>query len=158
MSKNDVKLMLEQKGFFDKYWNKSGDFLKKIESLTIKQDEIVIDHSTNLMWHSSGSLKLVNLKEACEWIAELNNKNYAGHSDWRLPTLEEGASLLENSRQKNLYIDRAFDRRQWCIWTGDTLSSTLAWVVVFSGRIDWFEKNVRLNYVRPVRSLNKHHN
>lgn len=153
MSKDDAKLMLTQKGFFDKYWNKAGDFKNNFESKKINQDEIVIDYATGLMWHPSGSLKFVNLEEARDWIAELNKENYAGYSDWRLPTLEEAASLLENSKQKNLYIDRAFDRRQWCIWTGDTLSSTLAWVVVFSGRIDWFEKNVRMNYVRPVRSF-----
>ena len=153
VSKDDAKLMLTQKGFFDKYWNKTGDYKNKFESKKLKLDEVVIDHATGLMWHPSGSLKFVDLNEALDWIAELNTKNYAGYSDWRLPTLEEVASLLENSKQKNLYIDRAFDRRQWCIWTGDTLSPNLAWVVVFSGRIDWFEKNVRLNYVRPVRSL-----
>jgi hypothetical protein len=153
VSKDDVKLMLAQKGFFDKYWNKAGDFKNKFESKKINQDEVVIDHATGLMWHPSGSLKFMNLKEASDWIIELNAKNYAGYSDWRLPTLEEAASLLENSKQKNLYIDRAFDRRQWCIWTGDTLSTHLAWVVVFSGRIDWFDRNVRMNYVRPVRSL-----
>ena len=153
MSKDDAKLMLKQKKFFDKYWNKAGDFKNKFESKKINQDEIVIDDATGLMWHPSGSSKFVNLKEASEWISELNKENYAGYSDWRLPTLEEAASLLENSKKRNLYIDRAFDRRQWCIWTGDTLSTNLTWVVVFSGRIDWFEKNVRMNYVRPVRSL-----
>ena len=153
VSKDDAKLMLKQKGLFDKYWNKAGDFNNKFESRSINQHKIVIDHSAGLMWHPSGSLKLVNLEEAWQWIADLNKQRYAGFADWRLPTLEEAASLLENSRQKNLYINRAFDRRQWCIWTGDSLNSHLTWVVVFSGRIDWFEKNVRMNYVRPVRSL-----
>ena len=153
VSKDDAKQMLTQKDIFDKYWNKSGDFKNKLESKIIIQDQVVIDNATGLMWHPSGSLKFVNLKEALEWIAELNNKNYAGYSDWRLPTLEEAASLLENSRKKNLYIDRVFDRRQWCIWTGDTLSTNLAWVVVFSGHIDWFDRNIRMNYVRPLRSL-----
>jgi len=153
LSRDDAKLMLKQKGLFDKFWNKAGDFNNEFESRSINRDKVVIDHSADLMWHPSGSLKLVNLEEAWQWIADLNKQRYAGFADWRLPTLEEAASLLENSRQKNLYINRAFDTRQWCIWTGDSLNSHLMWIVVFSGRIDWFDRNVRMNYVRPVRSL-----
>ena len=155
VSKDNAKRMLRQKGLFDKYWNKSGGFKNEFESMSVGREKVIIDHMTRLMWHPSGSFKMMNLKEARQWIVDLNKKCYAGYFDWRLPTLEEAASLLENSRQKNLYIDRAFDRRQWCIWTGNTLSPHLAWFVVFSGRIGWFEKNVRMNYVRPVRSLSK---
>ena len=155
LSKDDVKQMLIQKDFFDKYWNKSGDFKNKFKSKIINQDKIVYDRSTGLMWHASGSLMFVNLKEAENWISNLNKKVYAGYADWRLPTLEEAASLMENRKMKNLYIDPAFDGRQWCIWTGDTLKTNFAWVIVFSGRIDWFDFSVSMNYVRPVRCSQK---
>jgi len=150
ISRDCVIRLLKQRCFFDKYCNPSGDFKNQFESKTIDQDKVVIDHATALMWHVSGSQEFVSLEGAKTWVAQLNKQEYAGSSDWRLPTLEEALSLLENEKKAHLYIDAVFDSRQWCIWTGDTLSDNLVWVVVFSGRVDWFDANVSFNYVRPV--------
>ncbi|MBN2415673.1 DUF1566 domain-containing protein [bacterium] len=154
LSIKETKMMIEKKGFFDKYWNKTGnfdnDFIKKrVDSVTV-----VIDRATNLTWHRSGSETLLNLTEANEWINELNRTAYAGLTQWRLPTVEEALSLLENKKKNgNLYIDSIFNSWQWCILTGDSLNSTTSWLVAFSGRIDWFDSNVGVNYVRPVCSM-----
>jgi len=154
LSRMEVKKMVAQKGFFDKYWNKSGGFENQYESKKNKNAKVVIDHTTNLMWHQSGSSDFMNLNEAIEWINELNKDKYAGKNSWRLPTLEEALSILENHKMNgNLYIDPAFDGWQWCILTGDTLDINKNWLVAFSGRIDWFDSNVRINYVRPVSSI-----
>jgi hypothetical protein len=152
LTKDDVKHLLRDKGFFDRYWNKSGDFENQFITKTINGEKIVIDQKTGLMWHHSGSLKFVNINEAEKWISDLNKNSYAGCSDWRVPTLEEALSLLEKRKRNHLYIDSKFDNRQWCIWTGDTLDSNQNWVVVFSGRVDWFDSGVCLQYLRPVRS------
>lgn len=153
ISSAEVKKMITQEGFFDKYWNNSGVFKNQYESAKIKNDQVVIDHATGLIWHQSGSKDFLNLKEAKEWITELNNKEYAGKNTWRLPTLEEALSLMENKKMNdNLYIDPAFDSWQWCILTGDLLDSNKSWLVAFSGRVDWFDSNVRINYIRPVCS------
>jgi len=151
MLKDEVKHLLQEKNFFDRYWNKSGDFENQFKTKTVNSKKIIIDQKTGLMWHPSGSLKFVNLKQAKNWISDMNENSYAGFSDWRLPTLEEALSLLEKRKRINLYIDKQFDTRQWCIWTGDKLDSKLNWVIVFSGRVDWFDSGVSLNYVRPVR-------
>lgn len=153
LSKAEVKQMILQKNFFDKFWNPKGEYKNNFEPEKIEQTRIVHDKATGLIWHASGSLKLMNLNEAMEWISKFNDDEFAGYTDWRLPTLEEAASLLEQKRRKNLYIDPAFHRRQWNMWTGDTLLPNYAWVVVFSGRVDWFDMNVSMNYVRPVRNF-----
>lgn len=154
ISINEVKMMINEKGFFDKYWNKAGNFENHYESKKIKNDLIVIDHFTGLVWHQSGSEDFLNLTEAREWLNDLNNNNYAGINTWRLPTLEEALSLMENKKKNdNLYIDPVFDRWQWCILTGDSLDLTKSWLVAFSGRVDWFDSDVRINYVRPVSSF-----
>jgi hypothetical protein len=70
-----------------------------------------------------------------------------------LPTLEEGASLLENSKQNgDLYIDLVFSGRQEMIWTGDKISSDAAWVVDFDigGVVSYGLFSHRFP-VRPVR-------
>ncbi|KHE93720.1 MAG: hypothetical protein SCABRO_00521 [Candidatus Scalindua brodae] len=61
----------------------------------INNEKVVIDHATGLMWHQSGSTQGMNWEKANRWIKRLNTKGYAGHHDWRLPTVEEAASLLE---------------------------------------------------------------
>ena len=48
----------------------------------------VLDSSTNLEWTSNMNLGgPMRWAAANAWIATLNTSNYAGHSDWRLPTL-----------------------------------------------------------------------
>lgn len=151
LSVDEAKEMIIRKNFFDKFWNNTGEFENMFQSEEINKDKIVIDQATDLIWHQSGSKDFLNLPEAKEWISILNTKGYAGHTSWRLPTLEEALTLMEKQKKnKGMYIDRAFDRWQWCILTGDSLDSNKNWLVAFSGRIDWFDANVRINYVRPV--------
>lgn len=147
ISQEDVKELVQNKGYFDKYWNKPGGFENKFESHGL----FIVDHATGLIWHQSGSKDFMNLEDAEVWLNELNNDSYAGFNDWRLPTLEEALTLLENKRLNgNLYIDPLFDNWQWCILTGDSLNESKNWLVAFSGRVDWFDSKVRINYVRPV--------
>jgi hypothetical protein len=105
---------------------------------TIKGEKVVIDHSTGLMWHQSGSYKNISWKRAKKWVGELNTQGYAGFSDWRLPTLEEAVSLLEPSEKNGKFIDPVFDETQWSIWTcdrsltDDSLSLDNAWSINFN--------------------------
>jgi len=121
-------------GFFG-YSTISHDYEVNI----IEDDKVVIDHATGLMWHQSGSFKNMSWKRAKKWVAELNEKGYAGFSNWRLPTLEETVSLLEPSETNgNQFIDPAFDKAQSSVWTCDSnisnasLSLDRAWNVNFN--------------------------
>jgi len=154
LSITEVKMMIIEKGLFDKYWNKSGNFENHFELQEIKNDKVIVDHASGLIWHQSGSEDFLNLTEASEWLNNLNRNNYAEINTWRLPTLEEALSLMENQKMNgNFYIDPVFDTWQWCILTGDSLGLTKSWLVAFSGRVDWFDSTVRINYVRPVSSF-----
>ena len=132
------------------------------EDESINEDNVVIDHATGLMWCQSGSEKDMVWNEARQWVKDLNSRGYAGYSDWRLPTVEEAASLLELNRTGgDLYIDTVFDTRQSGIWTGDENDSASylegVWNVRFkgaygAGNVSWCYENAS-NYVRPVRSM-----
>ena len=137
---------------------------------TIRGDKVVIDNATGLMWHqngSDGSDEMMFWHEAKEWVRSLNDRGYAGCSDWRFPTVQEAASLLESSKQtgqyaendqyvlvSNQYIDPVFSRKQWGTWTGDSTNSLeTAWCVNFSnGQVHW-DTIHRFYCVRPVRSV-----
>jgi hypothetical protein len=121
------------------------------EKTSIKGGNVVIDHATGLMWLQSGSKEYMQWIAAMGWVRKLNVFKYAGYSDWRLPTIEEAASLLEPVKKNALYIDPVFDEEQWGIWSGDKRGGS-TWSVYFSlGNVRWRYKN---RYVRPVRQLN----
>ncbi len=123
------------------------------EAETIGDNKVVIDHATGLMWHPSGSYEYMKRKEIKKWIRSFDSRGYAGYYDWRVPTVEEAASLLESSEKNgNLYIDTMFDKKQRWIWTGDSCSSGGMWRVYFDdGYVDWGD--VSYLFVRPVRKI-----
>jgi len=128
---------------------------------TIDGDKVVIDNFTGLMWHKSGSTGFgISWQKAEEWVKKLNDKGYAGFHNWRLPTLEEAASLLRSSKDSGgLYIDAIFDSTQKFLWTGDIYKKEDRWFVdLDQGNFTWsskyiygFNRNLRANFVRPVR-------
>lgn len=166
LSEDEAGAMLKRHNFFSResFWNKNhcnprGDFANNYESKVINGDKVVLDHATGLMWHQSGSEDNMPYRYAKQWVEDLNRRGYAGYHDWRLPTLEEGASLLESTRMNGrLHIDPRFSASQWEIWTTDEVSGfsfPRAWTVEF------FEGDLRghsagginINHqVRPVRS------
>jgi ankyrin repeat protein len=152
---DQVKTILKKYNFFDQHSNETGDFINDYHLKTIKGHNIVQDYNTNLMWHQSGSISNMKWEEANKWVDDLNKREYAGYNDWRLPTLEEAASLLESSENNdNLYIEPVFNSTQSLIWTGDSFGTRGAWNVNFTtGGVIWRFTNLKL-YVRPVRNAN----
>lgn len=156
LSKGDVKKMLKQHDFFEKYWNPSGDFRNDFKD---NGDGTVTDQMSGRMWQQSGSDRYMDYNVAKSYINNLNEDRFAGYGDWRLPTTEELASLLEPERMSgDLSIDPIFDKRQrWCC-SSDQWSSGSAWSVNFYAGI--VDVNVGLSswkfhgsrsYVRAVR-------
>ncbi len=128
----------------------------------IKGDVVVVDNATGLMWHQNGSDDWMSWDEAKEWVEDLNSEGYAGYHDWRLPTVDEVVSLLEqymktSSQYGGMYIDPVFSTKQNWIWTGDKFEdrsgSEAAWAVNFDdGFVGWNGINIDI-FVRPVRSV-----
>jgi hypothetical protein len=141
---------------------------------TIGGDKVVVDNATGLMWHQSGSDDEMDWDDAKGWIESLNSEEgYAGYHDWRLPTVDEAASLLEqdmeaSSQNGGMYTDPVFSTKQNWIWTGDKtdykptvffikrklIGSEAAWNVFFyNGNVYWGYLIIFSYYVRPVRSM-----
>ncbi|MCP4105654.1 MAG: DUF1566 domain-containing protein [Desulfobacteraceae bacterium] len=145
LSEYDAEAMVKKHNFYDRGWNKSGSFKNDFKD---NRDGTITDRVTGLVWEKAGSSNTMSLSYAQSYIQSLNQKKFAGYSDWRLPTLEEIASLLESG----LFIDHLFDGKQWWCWTADKRAYSGAWGVDFYRRIvSWDDVN-RSNYVRAVRS------
>ena len=91
-------------------------------------DETITDKVNNLRWHKKGTDQRLTLKDAKGFA---NNENFAGSSEWRLPTLPELQTLLSpekvvNASGKKSWINPIFDHSKahyfWTTTTCDQVS------------------------------------
>ena len=157
--------MLLEYDFFDSSRNPHGAFVSR---LIDNNDGTVTDGATGLMWEKRGSSFLSN-RRAKKYIEQLNGQRFAGHSDWRMPTVEELASVLVQNRNNGVHLDPVFDYKQTRCWTIDRCESQSwswyngAWLIDFkNGQVDdayWtrekggqYRKNPE-NCVKAVRTV-----
>ena len=97
-------------------------------------DGTVLDKNSNLMWMKLDywliEKKWVNWYTAMEFAQRMNNKNYAGYEDWRLPTPEEAKQLYDRRKRNvdkdgdKVFIDRIFPKGGgWGTWTSSVKGS-----------------------------------
>ena len=152
--------------FFERSKNSRGAFEN---DLIDNKNETVTDRATGLMWQKSGSSKALIKRNTKAYVKRLNKERFAGHSDWRIPTIEELASLLTRRRINGVHMDPVFDNMKARCWSADKCEPNYSyyngfWIISFKhGKIDqafdhWdpshaggYEQNI-LNYVKAVRS------
>jgi hypothetical protein len=153
-------------GFFDFIINDRGGFRHQYLVISLHGDKVVLDFASGLMWHPGGSQYEVPYKKIPLWLERLNRKDYAGFHDWRLPTLEEAASLLQKGPKgsKNRFIDEVFSTRESPIYTGDRYMENPpvrsgqdeCWKVSYQWRGSSYKDRIRYeSHIRPVRSLHR---
>lgn len=91
-------------------------------------EDAVTDHVSNLMWQRSGSFFPMSWDEAHTYVASLNKQEFAGRSDWRLPTVDELSTLIQSAPVMADYcVDSVFDLSQNVLWSADRRSYITAW-------------------------------
>ena len=81
----------------------------------------VVDHQTDLQW-----LKEPSLASAYAWVDALavcQVLDYGGHQDWRLPSLIELSSIVDESRPSGPAINTSFFSDNYAVgsfWTSTT--------------------------------------
>jgi len=161
VDKEALVSMLKRLNFFENQANSAGSFPGHYEITTVGVDRALIEYSTGLWWYDGEPSRELALAEADRWIGSLNARGYAGHSDWRLPTLEEAASLLRKEKNlRGLHITSILSAQLPRIWTRDYWTNKKLlkktggfWIVCFdSGNIKESSKEER-HQVLPVRSI-----
>jgi hypothetical protein len=170
---NIIRSMVGRYGFFDKNLNPDGSFNNDFID---HNNGTITDKSTGLMWQKAGSSRMLPNPAAKSYIRRLNKDKFAGYFDWRLPTIEELASLLRKKNSGQLNIDPVFDKKHSRCWSVDDYSAegyfTDTWVADFGfGKIKkatWASRpgpawpyqsqsyqyvKMAENYVRAVRTV-----
>ncbi len=142
VSAEQIVNMLKKQGFHHpEDWSKyglspsmTGHFRHDYVLIDAGGIPLILDHATQLLWPQESLNRTVTWKGAFEYVEQLNRMGYAGYTDWRLPTIEELASLLEPQQEAhNLYLAAFFGSTPlWC-WSADrTPEPDMAWYVSFN--------------------------
>ncbi len=153
-----VRAMFREHGFYStcgiynaQYCNQDGDFANRFRRCG---DRALCDGATGLMWERDGSKAAMSWDDAAAYIRGMNRRKAGGHSDWRLPTLEELLSLMERSwGDAGLYIDDRFDAGPRSCWSGDLRGTDRAWKANFHLGYAVDASMEEKNWVRAVRTL-----
>ncbi|UZP66129.1 DUF1566 domain-containing protein [Desulfovibrio mangrovi] len=137
-----------------------------------KGDGTVLDAATGRMWQKLGSDYPLTWPEANDYVAWLNETAFAGHADWRLPTVDELATIMEEPPMLGGYCvasvfrsetpERAsiigggegavYDPVRDSLWTCDRKSYMAAWFVSTTmGFVGWQDNTCRFG-ARAVRT------
>jgi len=96
------------------------------ERFRVVDNSLVVDAHTGLMWALQDNGKDIDWYEAktfCE------NYSAGGHTDWRLPDIEELATLYtgDKSNKDGYFISELFKLTDCCMWSSyDTMGGALA--------------------------------
>ncbi|MGD9037590.1 MAG: DUF1566 domain-containing protein [Syntrophobacterales bacterium] len=164
----DIRKMLARYDFYDDDLNWRGSFANDFVD---NGDGTITDRATGLMWQKSGSSGAKTWKRARTYVKQLNEDQFAGYSDWRLPTIDELASLVERETVNEVHIDPIFYDKQNICWSADkgpvhggaTWNPPQVWHVNFSEGslgltvLPTFYKgdtsSLTRHYIRAVRSV-----
>lgn len=92
-------------------------------------DLVVFDQATGLSWQRRGSEFPLNWREAKEYVHHLNEVEYAGIDNWRLPTAAELVTILRPPTvHRDFCIDPLFAPEIHWLWSSDHCTGKTAWM------------------------------
>jgi serine/threonine protein kinase len=117
-------------------------------------DATLTDLATGLTWQTAGSAYPLTWQRAHQYVQRLNEAEFEGSGDWRLPTVDELISLLKQvPRGRDHCLEAAFNPLQNRLWSCDRKSFGAAWYVDADlGFVHWQDYGCR-NYAKAVRGV-----
>lgn len=157
---------------YDSYYSKSngrsvravrGGQARSFDNWVIHGDSTVTDPQTGLMWEAKtdddGARDKDNEYTWQEALDYCSNLTLAGHSDWRLPTIKELASLADLSRYNpainTTYFPNTVVAFGSYYWSSSSYANDPgdAWYVYFFYGNDNYDNKPNPRYVRAVRNV-----
>lgn len=134
LDEGQVAAMLAAGKLFDAKRNPSGSFPHRFEPLSVDGLRLIVDGAARLVWTRQQNPVKMNLNKTTQWIDSLNRIEYGGIRTWRLPTVEEAASLLQMSAGAGKpFLPDVFAADITEIWTGDSRAGSESWIIDFQG-------------------------
>jgi hypothetical protein len=150
MSEEDVVALVRQYNFAEQERNPQGDFAKV---LVDNNDNLTVtDRVTGLMWQRFGT-DIMSHRSMLREVIRINQERYAGYSDWRLPSMAEALSLLEQEKTaRDQYLHPCFSAAQPFIFVEATRKPGGQWFVDYKqGRAFWSSGTIPGGFGRLCR-------
>ncbi len=113
----------------------------------------VRDAGTGLVWERAGSPYAVTRAGAAQHAQRLNAEGFAGRNTWRLPTVEELATLLlPEPDLRQLCLAGPFDAAQRRLWSADAKSFMASWYADVEHGFIWWQDDTCEFHARCVAS------
>jgi len=109
--------------------------------MEVVNGHLLYDPLTKLYWQRCGSGFTLGWEQAKDYIKQLNDESFQDKSTWRLPTIEELATILRSpSMERDVCLDPNFDTTLHWLWSSDHCTKKQAWmadiVESYIGRLD----------------------
>lgn len=150
MGEEDVVALVKKYNFADQERNPHGQFGK---ALVDNGDGLTVtDAETGLMWQRGG-IDIMSHRSMRKEIERINEQGFAGYSDWRLPTLAEALSLLEQEKGvHDQFLHRCFSDEQPFVFVDAVRKPGGQWFVDFKqGRAFWSSGTIPGGFGRLCR-------
>ena len=152
IDESEIVDIVTRQNFFEALYNPGGQFAKYlVDNLDY---QTVTDKITGLIWQRKGS-DHSSFRQAQKWIEKINQSDFAGYSDWRLPTVEEALSLLnQETNEKGFHIHSCFATMQGYIYTADRRKPGGFWFVdLRHARVFWAGGTLSGGFSRLCRTV-----
>ncbi len=102
----------------------------RVENSFETHEAIVRDRATGLIWERRGSAVPMEWDQAMARARRMAQEGYGGVEGWRLPTMEELATILEKVPHGTAHCrPHPFSHRSGWFWSSDTAGPRRAWCV-----------------------------
>jgi hypothetical protein len=152
----------EQTEYITQRSNPQFDFneWQKIDNFIV-EESVAIDTQTGLMWlrFSYGQEwkngNVTGIAKKVDWLEAKNlGKNYAGYSDWRIPTIKELKTLILKNTEKTGYINNiVFPASGKWYWSSSVHGDFDAYDVNFENGEPSYSGQASIEHVRFVRTV-----
>ncbi len=151
-SEEQVAELIRKGGYFDTKRNPDTIFTNHL--VDNGDERTVTDLATGLIWDRYGC-DIANIKRVRGHVEEMNRTKYGGHSDWRMPTIDDAMSLMEpQQNSKGLYLHPCFSQEQPFIFSADQRRPGGYWFVDYKqGAAFWASGTIPGGFGRACRSV-----
>ncbi len=135
MSEEDVVALVKKYNFTDHERNPEGNFKNFL--VDNGDGRTVTDKVTGVMWQRGGA-DIMSHRSMRRELERINAAQFAGYDDWRFPSMAEALSLMEQEKNRDLFLHPCFSSEQPFIFVDAIRRPGGYWFVDFKhGRAFW---------------------